>query len=367
MSSCARYATEKCRARSAAMSDQNENGTSEQPPVIDTATPASEQQPVGESASPFDGASLDELFDAIDAVPQEASQDAEPAAPAEAEPEAAPAAAAEAEAEPEQAPTADPEKNFRRRLSLNGVDPDAAQQTAAAVELIRQGKATDIFEAVALLKGNTADPSNAAPVEDQQPTPQLEATPSKVSEIQSRIEDLREQRDQADDDFDRAQVRKLTREIESLGLDLVRAEYAEKEAAVTAKDQAAAASVYSQRFEAAVEEVEAAYPEQTADDNSAFNRILDDRVTAARSKGDPRLKDPNYIKAMADEVASDLGITKGAPAKPPATPAPAKPSRPVGSNLAPGHQTTVRPTKEQITKGIDDLNADELQRLADML
>ena len=149
----------------------------------------------------------------------------------------------------------------------------------------------------------------------------------------------REQRRQAVAEYDRPEELRLTEEIEVARMDQFRAEQSAATRQSTARN-------YQREFATAVEAVEARYPE-LGDDASAFSRILDDKVAAAKARRDAALADPNYIVAFADEVAEMLG--QRAAAAPIQRP-PARPSRPVGSSLAPGHGGGQRLTREDVNR-----------------
>jgi dsDNA-specific endonuclease/ATPase MutS2 len=171
-----------------------------------------------------------------------------------------------------------------------------------------------------------------------------------VSEIQERIQSLREQRREAALDFRKADEIQLTEEIEAASLELLRAEQ-------SATVRQASAQSYQAAFVSAVEMVESKYPE-SADDSSAFSRILDDKVAAAKARHDPALANPNFLVAFADEVAEMLG--QKAPAKEFQRP-PARPSRPVGSSLAPGHQSAARLSHDDALRLIQSASIEDLK------
>lgn len=300
-----------------------------------------------------DDATIMEAFELLasgelpDAIPAE-----QPAA--KRTPEAPETEQPEPEAEEiETAPPASPEANrIPRRLSTNGIDEQEAAKLADAAGMLRRKEVATLEEAFARL-------GLKAPTTEQQPEsqapPEVTAEPQTTPQVQTikdQIASLRAERKQAKQDFDTDKEIELTERIEDLQVDLLRAEQSAKEAAQASQS-------FQVQYEAACDAIEAKYPE-LSDDNSRMSRILDDRIVAAKARGDKALANPNFILAMADEVAADLGITAGKPQPTAPKPAPTKPARPVGSTLAPGHQSAARVSEQEAIQAIRTMSLEDL-------
>jgi hypothetical protein len=277
--------------------------------------------------------------------PTDEREEEEPEAPEE-------TPVAEEEAPPADEPVATTTENKPlRRLPLGGIEEAQRNEFAEAANLIREGKAKDLAEAVALLRGTTPQDATApAPTETKADTPPAEQPSASVAAIQEQIRQLREQRDEADDNFEKATVRKLTNDIEDLQVALVRAEIAERETRSQAQSWDAA-------HNAACDQVEAKF-DAFAKADPRFYQLLEDRRTAMEARNDPALKDPAFIIAEAEKIAALLGFNKPAP------PAPkTKPVTPNGQDIAPSHQSAARISRPEASRMIQEIPIEELQQL----
>lgn len=340
------------------MDTPNAETPGEQPSVTESAEVSEQlaESPSQDASTIIGNLTGDELDKLINEAEARGTQS--PAPEANPAPEPAPQAQAQ-----ETAPDPDPQPESTtpqapikegplRRIPLGGVPEDQRTLIADATNLIRDGKAATLTEALTML-GHAPQPA-AAPTEteqpqtlsQQQPAP-TEQTPSSVAAIKTRIAELREQRKSARAEFDTDAELSLTDQIEDAQADLVRAEMAEREAAANHRSWEAS-------HEQACDRVEAKYP-QLEDPNSAFSRVLSDKVEAARARNDPAMSDPNFIESFADEVANTLGLTSPPPKAPVAKPQPAK-----GQAVAPGHQSAARPSSTETARAIQNLTPDEL-------
>ena len=315
-------------------------------PAAQVAAPTAGEQPafdVQHAIATLDPKVLMELLE-NDANPVPPTRQPESAAQEPPAGEQPPVVPTEPDADP--APAAKP----KDRLSVRALPDDKRSQIAALISKLSSGETDDLVSAALAVLGREA----AAPAQtpDRQPAtadapdepaavprqPEPAVTPE-VAAITDRIQALCEQRRQAVAEYDRPEELRLTEEIEVARMDQFRAEQSAATRQSTARN-------YQREFATAVEAVEARYPELD-DAASAFSRILDDKVAAAKARRDAALADPNYIVAFADEVAEMLG--QRAAAAPIQRP-PARPSRPVGSSLAPGHGGGQRLTREDVNR-----------------
>jgi translation elongation factor P/translation initiation factor 5A len=236
-----------------------------------------------------------------------------------------------------------------RRLPLGGIEEAQRNEFADAAALIREGKAKTLAEAVNLLRGD--DPQETTPAAtDRIDTPPVGQVPASVAAIQDQIATLREQRDIADDEFDKPEVRKLTNQIEDLQIELVRAEMAEEKISAVIRD-------WDNQHNEACDEVEEKFND-FAKVNPAFYDLLETKRVALEANNDPSLRDPRFIVKEAEKIAAILGWNK------PVTPAPkAKAGTPNGQDLAPAHQSAARITRAEAQRAIHEMPIEELKAL----
>lgn len=226
------------------------------------------------------------------------------------------------------------------RLSVRFLPLDEQQQMAEALAMVREKKASSVLEALSQLTGQqhqqpAANPDPDASSENNPPPGQTDET---VSAIETRLSELREQRNTARLDYDAEAVDRLNEEIET---EMLRLSDAKIQAALQQFQSKKSAESYQDTYQAAVDQMEAAYPE-ALDPDSAFYRALDDKVLAAQARKDPALADPNYILRFAEEVASLVGARKSPPSPPPT-----RQHVPFGSQVAPAGATSHRLTPDQ--------------------
>lgn len=289
-----------------------------------------------ESPSRLEGVGPEELLDGLAAAEEEDAGVAEDFSA-----EGVDDAGAEDEAGAERRPP--------QRLSVRGLPAEQQYQLAEALDLVRRGEAGDVMEALEKMKGG----DRTSEVRDRRPDEEgVEADrpgeAGDLKEMKERIAALRGQRREAIEDFDRAAEARLTEEIEDLQGHLWRAEQA-------VRVQEEQGQGYQKEYHAAVDAMEERYPE-TRDENSAFFKILDNKIAAAQARQDPALEDPGFILHFADEVAGMLGGHR-------AGRTPGRGRVPVGSALAPGYQTAARPGKEQLSRMIREMPLEDLERL----
>lgn len=244
------------------------------------------------------------------------------------------------------------EGKTKSRLSTRFMAADEQLETAKAFELVRLKQAPDLLTALHQLRG-TASPA-AAPATEQPEaaatsTPATAQAPAEVSSIQSVIDDLSAQRDQAADDYDKPEVRRIEALIRQNERLLMRAELAAENAQVEGHS-------YDVAYDAAVEQLEQDFPE-VLDESTTFFKLLDDRVTAAKVRNDPALSDPGYILKFAAELNKTLN-----PTQKPATPIPAKPANGsrMGMTVAPSSAATPRATRADNEALIKNASAEDL-------
>lgn len=236
------------------------------------------------------------------------------------------------------------------RLSVRALPPEQQIEMARAIELVREGKAADVFEAIASMrspgapKAAAAEPDAAAP---EVPPSSPPAAPE-VSAIETELADLRAQRKAAKAEFDTDAEEDLTTRIEDTLMRL-------QEAKLEAQRATQANTAWQAKYLEAVDELESQYPD-TLDDGSEFSTLLDDLLTAARARKDPGLQDPRHILVLAERVAGLLTPPPSGrrPSAPPPVP------RPTGRALAPAHSSVNRPTVDQVEAMIRDADPDDL-------
>jgi hypothetical protein len=234
------------------------------------------------------------------------------------------------------------------RISVRSLPADEQKQLAVAVEMVRVGDATTVYEALQQLAGTPPEipASTSDEIAPEPITPPLQ-TPAAVAELEAKIADLRAQRKAANADFDTVAASELTDQIEDAIADLGTA----KAHAVVEKQ---ALGAWQQQYLSAVDVMEEKYPDAT-DETTPFYQLLDDKVTAAEARKDPALNDPNYILKFAEQVATVLRQSSPRPMSPPS-----KPRVPVGASVAPGHSAVDRQTPDQIRELIKTASLEEI-------
>jgi hypothetical protein len=235
------------------------------------------------------------------------------------------------------------------RLRLSALPPEAQQETAEAYALVREGKAKDLFEAFAQLRGT----NSAAPADPANATEHVEQTEAvnPVSALETQLKELRAERRQAKEAFEDERETELTEQIEELtgqlATERLKAELSLQQATQQHND-------FEVQYQDAVSELEQSYPD-VMDDNSEFTQQLQMRMDAARYRNDPALNDPRFILSQAEQVRALLEKPSGrTPPAPPASP------RATGGSVAPAHNPVPRPSEDQMRMAIENASADEL-------
>jgi len=360
------------------MTDTNPSVPGGQPTPQTVDTPAAGAQPQGDlrtAISGMDAEAMASIMDSLEAGDTVTLPQPEVTPPTPTTPPAGEQPAEETPPEPvtppEEVPPTEPQepttpKGPPNRLSTRALEDADKRKLADALDLVRQGQAPDIATAILQLtpQAEPAAPAETTPAAPPTPVQQTEAPPE-IAEIKSKIASLREQRTKANEEYLAPEVDRLTNEIEELNLDLIRSESAARE--LQSRRQS-----YQSGYFAAVDAVEAMYPELNEESevfNPDFSEMLTDRIEAAKSRRDPALADPNFIVAFAEKTAKALGIQKATDTKPaPRIPAPPKPTvvkPPVGSSVAPGHTPAARPTADQIQSLIKEAPLEALLAVAE--
>lgn len=239
----------------------------------------------------------------------------------------------------------------RRRLSVSGLPDQDRELTAAAIAMVREGKAATIVEAITSLSGQAADPAASDNHADDpfEPAP----APPTLLELETRFEEASEELANAIRDFDQEKQIELNKEIALLNRQILKAEQAE-EARMTQEQS------WEQTYQAAVDEMETKYADLLDDDSSPFGDWLEDRVEAAKARRDPAMTDPRFIIAFADEIAARVSKTASYGKAP--APVPPRPASTVGVTVAPSHKSKPQITTRQAEEFIEKANADTLAK-----
>lgn len=324
----------------------SEPSTSGEQPTAPTSVPDAGATPQTGviTATDLQGLTDEQALAILDGRPPAPTQEAEPIP----EPEVI-------EGETPQAPIApEPESETKakpaQRIRLTGLQEADQQKVTDALNLIREGKASDIATAMKMVAGE-----EAAPVTPQA-EPELPPETPSTSQLETRLAELRHERKEAKADFDNEKDSDLTDQIEDLLISIQTAKLNER-------DQMSAVRSYSDKYAEAVQEVEQQYAE-VFDANPDFEELLDAYKAKAEADNGPSIQDPRYIVGLAAKAARVLGLTN-IPEKTLAPSPPARAAKPVGSTTAPGHTHRAVPSKDQVLASIDSLSIEELNRLVD--
>ncbi len=243
------------------------------------------------------------------------------------------------------------------RISLKVLEDDDRKLMAQAVDLVREGKAKSVVEAIASLQ--PAKPTEPAPTaEPEKPQARQDqpaaAADSDVQAITAEIARLRAERKTAIEDYDVGKQTELTEAIEDKILEL----QAAREAAMVRKTQEAEAE---RQWSSQVAEVKAKHPE-SSDPGSDFSQRLKDKLDLAAYRNDPILQNGNYLVLLADKVAEELGSNKPAAAtpKPVVVPKP-EPTKPNVGTVIPAAAPKPTVSKDQIKPLLAQASIGELE------
>lgn len=344
-------------------------GAQPQPPQT---VPAGGEQPQRQPLdiqSAIDGLNDEsEIASLLFSEPQVPSPTAEPAPsgkgpgdppPADPQPDPNPAAGTEPQQEPTEpteppAPQATPNLE---RISLKSLHPDDRLLIANAKELVREGKAPRLADAIQMLTqegAGTREPTPPAAAQaDPNPEPQPDPVPDLASELQAleqTLESLQAERDQAIEEYDRPKEINLTKDIEKLNRQIAKAE-------ALAEIQNQQAAVQQQSLQATIEDIYADYPE-SEDPKSFFSYRMTQELDAYEASHGPIARHPQQLRTIAENVARELGQPRGTQQQAPAaqTVQPRQKAQPIGT-AAPGSAAAVRVSPDQLQKAINE--ADE--------
>jgi len=260
----------------------------------------------------------------------------------------------DAPAEPQAQPTA------LERISLKSLHPDDRVLIAKAKDLVREGKAAGIAEAVAALT-QTEEPRPQQPAstaEAQAPAPPEQPKTAEidpqVADITARLADLRAQRKAAVEEFDRPTELDLTAQIEDALAELADA----KAQAVILNRET---TIQNQTLQSVIEDIYVAHPD-SEDPKSFFSYRMTQEVADYEQAHGPIRQHPAQLKALAAKVSRELGQAKPAlqAQKPAAAPPPRQNARPLGTS-APGSAATPRTSPNEIQRLIETADAETLR------
>lgn len=262
--------------------------------------------------------------------------------------------------QPDPKPDTEPEPKAKhaQRIRLTGLQEADQQKVTDALNLVREGKASDIATAMKMVAGEEAAPVQAS---QAAPDPQPDTEPTVLENLQSELEAAQAELAAAEDDYADSSVKGPIHErINRLNREIAKEEI---KAELAAERQQSGIKSYNDQYGEAVAEVEQQYA-HVFDTNPDFEDLLDAYKAKAEADNDPIIQDPRYVIGLAEKAARVLGLSK----TPAATMAPAPPVRaakPVGSTTAPGHTHRAVPTKDQVLASIDSLSIEELAALVD--
>lgn len=248
------------------------------------------------------------------------------------------------------------------RISLRSLHPDDRVLVAKAKDLVREGKAPRLADAIRMLTDElgTQEPAPQPEPTAEEPRSQAPAPAQatvqidpEVGRISSELADLRAQRKEAVEEFDRPTELELTAQIEDA---LTALAEAKSQAAIRVQQ----ATIQEQTVNAAIEDIYVAYPE-SEDPKSYFSYLLTQEVEDYEQAHGPISRYPAQLRALADKVGRETDPPKQ-DARTPAPPPPRQNARPLGSS-APGSQSAVRPSPEQLQRLIETADDDTILRV----
>lgn len=281
----------------------------------------------------LDSMSLEELQNALssDSALSEILNQSKP------QPASAPEANAEqdddGETEPSTADEAQPQKPKRIRMNVGDLPETDIDRIFQLRDMVKRGEATDVLDAMRKM----AAPEAPAETPDTKadPTPQPEPS-QKLQDLQQRIETLKQDRINArkvDFDFDKADA--ISDEIAVLTVEL---KEAEKEAENTLQTESLSAKEWESKQAESFEELKKAFPDLRDEASPLYEEYCAQHALAVTNE-DPAFQNPDWplviakrAQARLDRLTSKTPQAKTSSVRTsPPPPAPAKPSRPVGS------------------------------------
>lgn len=353
----------------------------EQPQLQNQTVPAGGEQPQRQEPADFT-ASIDamnnatEIGDLLFGRTPETPADAEPAGTASGDTtntQAETGATADTPAgeQPQESaedtdppPAEPPQAHNLDRISLRSLHPDDRLLVAQAKDMVREGKAPRLADAIKMLTESGAgmpEPS-PQPTAQAQETPQPENTPARqpapvsesdadVTALTDQVAALRAQRKAAVEDFDRPTELELTAQIEDAVAALAQAK---SQAVIRSRES----TIQDQAINAVIEDIYVDHP-QSEDPTSFFSYRLTQEVSAYEKAYGSIRNHPSQLKALAAKVAQEIAPAPAAKPQSPA-PAPKQNARPLGSSV-PGSASAVRPSPDNIQRLIETANEDTLR------
>jgi len=343
-------------------------------PESQGAQPAMSKESVEARLETMDGNELATAlgFQPDSASPPKQAQDepAPNAADSNKKPEESNPAATEQGAQPAEKPQEeskdkeeeDGKPTIRRRLSVTGLSEQDRELTAAAIAMVREGKAKDTAEAFRKLvpapegdpfKGGDSTPDGKSA--NPQDKPAARASAPALEQLQQEIDQAEQDLATAIKEYDQDKQIETQTKINRLNRELVKAE-------LDAQAKAEKAQGYEQEYQAAVSDMEAKYADLLNDEGSPFSDMLEDRVIAARATNDPALAKPGYILDFAERIAKALKGSSPKAEKTPPSPVTPPPASPRGSQIAGSGKPASPVTKEQAEIAMQKMSAEDLAK-----
>lgn len=253
------------------------------------------------------------------------------------------------------------------RISLKSLHPDERVLIAQAKEMVREGKAAsfaDAFQSLIKPEAGTQEPApqaqaQAQPQSDPQPSPATAAVEldQSVTDITTRLADLRAQRKAAVEEFDRPAEIELTNQIEDTLADLAEAK---SQSAIRNRES----TTQDQAIEAVIQDIYVDHPE-AEDPDSFFSYRMTRELTAYEKAHGSIRNHPQQLKGLASKIAAEItgqstGQTQQQPAAAAAPILPRQNARPIGA-AAPGHSAAVRTSPDQLQGLINTASAEDLR------
>ena len=248
-------------------------------------------------------------------------------------------------AEPTQAPSLD-------RISLRSLHPDDRLLVAQAKDMVREGKAPRLADAIRILtqEVGTPEPSpQAQTTADDAPQPQAPAQApapveidSEVARLTSHLAELRSERTKAaTEEYDRPRELELTGQIEDA---LAALAEAKSQAIYHTRET----TLQEQAVNAVIEDIYVAYPD-SEDPASFFSYRLTQEVATYEQAHGPIGRHPAQLRQLAAKVAQEIAPKQETKPQAQAAPAPRQNARPLGTS-APGSASSVRPSPDNIQR-----------------
>jgi hypothetical protein len=340
--------------------------------AAETASTEATNQQTEAQAPTLEDASLDDL-DALAsqfALDEEKPETPEPPKQEAESEEEEPQETEETDEDEEEEAAEEQKPKVANRIRLTDLKDQDKALVSTAVQMVKDGLAGSIPEAIAKLSGQPQAKATEQAQQEQEPQ---EQQPSRTDAIKSEILEIKAALKEAKDAFEGDREMDLLEALADAKAELRLEEFKSEQA--QQQEQQQALTTYEREYADARETVKQLYPDGE-NPESEFAQALRAEIARKEQVNPEFFNDPQYPVDLASKVAARLGIAPATAKTAPAAKAPqakqstsvpvpkvaARPASPVV-----GGNATTNPDATSIGKMLESLNADDLDAVAEAL